>query len=145
MPSSEAQKPFIGKAAPSDAPPTFNRDHLSEYYSSSAATYTFRAQFASDTARHAIEDASTEWDEGTAPWHDLATVEFPAQETFSSGRRVWWEDTVALSPWNGVKEHRPLGSINRLRRKVYAMSRAKRQEGNSRVVKFPESVDEMPE
>ena len=138
------QKPYIDKAAPFDATETFNRDHLHDYYSSNAATYTLRAQFASDTSKHAVEDASTEWDTNTAPWHDLATVEFPAQETFSAERRVWWEDTIALSPWNGIKAHRPLGSINRLRRTVYAMSRAKRQEGNSKVVSFPRSADEMP-
>lgn len=91
-----------------------------------------------------MEDASTEWDIDTAPWHDLATLEIPAQETYSDARRLWWEEKIALSPWSGLTAHRPLGSINRLRKRVYAMGRAHRAERNGQEVKFPAKVDEIP-
>lgn len=144
-PTSPDQQEYHNKLIPSDACPTFHRTSLHEYYTSHSATYTFRAQFASDLTKHAVEDASTEWDVKTAPWHDIATLDIPKQETYSDARRLWWEEKIALSPWSGLADHRPLGSINRLRKKVYAMSRAHRAEGNGQEVQFPSSADEMPE
>jgi hypothetical protein len=80
-----------------------------------------------------------------APWHDIATITFPSQESFSDERRIWWEDKIALSPWVGVKEHRPLGGINRLRKRVYEETKNGRARGNRSEVHFPKSVDELPE
>lgn len=142
-PASDNQQDLSGQTIPSDAGPTFHRDHLAEHYTTRIGRYVFRAQFASDTFKHAVEDASTEWDINTAPWHDLAIVEFPSQATFSAERRTWWEDKIALSPWNGLKAHRPLGSINRLRKMVYQMSQSKRETGNSQKINFP-SENNMP-
>jgi hypothetical protein len=144
-PASDAQKPYEGKTIPSSADGIYHRESLHSYYTFNSATYTLRAQFASDLSKHPVEDASIEWDEKTAPWHDLATITFPAQETFSDARRVWWEDHIALTPWSGLKDHKPLGSINRLRDKVYKMGRGHRGKGNDKEVYFPKSVEEMPE
>lgn len=57
---------------------------------------------------------------------------------------MWWEDKVALSPWDGLKDLSPLGSIIRLRRKVYHSGGDHRAEGNKTAVNFPKSADEMP-
>lgn len=121
------------------------RNHVSSYFSSRSAKYVFRAQFASDLAHQPVEDASTAWDEFLSPWHDLATVEFPSQDSYSDARRTWWEDKIALSPFNGLEEHRPLGSVNRLRKRVYEASRRYRAERNrDEVPYFPKSIDEFP-
>jgi hypothetical protein len=79
------------------------------------------------------------------PWHDIATITFPSQESFSDERRRWLEDKIALSPWVGVKEHRPLGGINRLRKRVSEETRNGRARENRSEVYFPKSVDELPE
>lgn len=108
----------------------------------------FRAQFASDLSRQPVEDASTVWDDYFSPWHDLAIVEFQSQDTFSDARRTWWDDRIALSPFNGLIEHMPLGSVNRLRKKVYQTSRMYRALKNGYHDKepyFPQFIDEMPE
>lgn len=104
--------------------------------------YILRAQFATDAQRHPIDDASVEWD---AAWIDLADLTFPVQETWSDARRVWWEDRIALSPWHGLEDHRPLGSLGRARRKAYEISRLKREMGNDVVVKLAVGVNEMPD
>lgn len=80
-----------------------------------------------------------------APWHDIATVTFSSQETFSDARRIWWEDKIALSPWVGVVDHKPLGGINRLRKRVYDEVKKGRARGNQTEVYFPNSADELPE
>ncbi|WWD19701.1 hypothetical protein CI109_104165 [Kwoniella shandongensis] len=145
LPTSSDQDEFKGQTIPSDADTTFHRDHLRAYYSSKGTSYVLRAQFASDLKSHPVEDASVEWSELTSPWHDLATLTFPSQETFSDARRIWWEDRIGLSPWDGLADHRPLGSINRLRKKAYEMSRAFREKGNQTKVYLPLNVDDMPE
>jgi len=143
-PRSPAQDELAGKTIPSGVSTTFHRDHLREFYASQGTSYTLRVQFASDLSRHPVEDASVEWDEKTAPWHEIGTIEFPSQETFSDDRRIWWEDKTALSPWDGIVDHKPLGSINRLRKRVYAKGRGHRAAGNQVKVEFPDSADEMP-
>jgi hypothetical protein len=49
-----------------------------------------------------------------------------------------------LNPWDALAEHQPLGSINRLRKVVYEMSRKKREALNDVETKWVGSVDEIP-
>ncbi|WVW86266.1 hypothetical protein I302_108308 [Kwoniella bestiolae CBS 10118] len=144
LPTHPSQGEYISTTIPKDASTTYHRDHLREYYSSSPTEYKLRAQFCSDLSNQPVENASVEWKESTAPWYDLATLRFEPQDTFSDARRVWWEDRIGLSPWDGLKDHRPLGSINRLRHKAYEMSRKFRGKGNQREVYLPLSVGDMP-
>lgn len=143
-PKAPQQTELTSKTIPSDASATFHRDHLHDYFASNPATYSFRVQFTSDLKTHPVEDASVPWDEVMAPWHEVAEITFDQQESFSDARRVWWEDRIALSPWNGVKDHRPLGGINRLRKRVYEFTREGRQR-NGKTVCFPKSDDEFPQ
>jgi hypothetical protein len=84
------------------------------------------------------------WDEATAPYQTIAILEFPPQNSLDAERRVFWEDRMKLNPWNGLAEHRPLGSINRLRKIVYDMSRQKREAVNAASTKHVNDVSEMP-
>lgn len=51
---------------------------------------------------------------------------------------------MRLSPWDALAEHQPLGSINRLRKTVYAMSKQKREKENATQTKAVSSIDEIP-
>lgn len=84
------------------------------------------------------------WDEATAPYQTIATVEFPPQDALSAERRMFWEDRMKLSPWNALAEHQPLGSINRLRKMVYEMSAKNRASLNAAEINRVNSVDEIP-
>jgi hypothetical protein len=59
-------------------------------------------------------------------------------------KRVFWEDKMKLNPWDALVEHRPLGSINRLRKIVYEMSKKKREAVNATSTKAVNSIDEIP-
>lgn len=149
VPDTEQQKEY-GKQSQYSSSDSYTvlKDHIRDHYASKGTRYIYRAQFVSDLEQQPVEDASTAWDEYLSPWHDLAIVEFPAQETFSEKRRTWWDDLIALSPFNGLDDHRPLGSVNRLRKKVYQASRKYRAVKNGGLLDepyFPESVDDMPE
>jgi hypothetical protein len=55
---------------------------------------------------------------------------------------LWvWVD----SSWNCIPEHRPLGSIQRVRLKAYETSSLYRHEMNQQQRIEPRSVDEMPD
>ena len=84
------------------------------------------------------------WDEATAPYQTIATVEFPPQDALSAQRRVFWEDRMKLNPWDALTEHQPLGSINRLRKTVYEMSAKHRASINATEIRRVDSVDEIP-
>lgn len=130
----------------SDEQPDAQRSLLADHFSTNPAVYTLRAQFSSSLDKQPVEDASVIWSEVTAPWYDLGEVRFEqSQDVLSAERVEWWEDRIALSPWGGLDEHRPLGSINRLRKRVYEASRARRGQANGEEVYFPRNVDEMPQ
>jgi hypothetical protein len=84
------------------------------------------------------------WDEATAPYQTFATVEFLPQDVLTAERRVFWEDKMKLNPWDALAEHQPLGSINRLRKTVYEMSKKKREAVNATATMAVNSLDEIP-
>lgn len=51
---------------------------------------------------------------------------------------------MKLNPWDALAEHQPLGSINRLRKTVYEMSRKNREAINATETKRVDGVDEIP-
>jgi hypothetical protein len=84
------------------------------------------------------------WDEATAPYQTIAVIGFPPQDALTAEQRTFWEDRMKLSPWDALSEHQPLGSINRLRKTVYGMSRKKREAVNATATKPVNSIDEIP-
>ena len=84
------------------------------------------------------------WHEATAPYQTIASVEFPPQDALTAERRVFWEDKIKLNPWDALAEHQPLGSINRLRKTVYEMSKRKRRAMNATSTMAVNSLDEIP-
>lgn len=120
------------------------RDWLADYFASHGAKYELKIQLGTSPEHHPTEDGSVVWDEATAPYQTIATVEFPPQNALSDDRRTFWEDKMKLSPWDALAEHRPLGSINRLRKIVYDMSRTKRESVNATQTKAVNGVSEIP-
>lgn len=94
------------------------RDWLVEYFAEHGAKYELKIQLGTSPEHHPTEDGSVVWDEATAPYQAIATIEFPPQDALSAERRTYWEDCMKLSPWDALAEHQPLGSINRLRKIV---------------------------
>lgn len=119
-------------------------DWLFDYFKGSPAKYEVKIQLGTSPAHHPTEDASVVWDEVTAPYQTIGTVEFPVQDSFSQERRVFWEDHMALDPWKGLATHRPLGSINRLRKVVYGQSQKRRDRLNAKTSVDVQSIDQVP-
>ena len=65
-----------------------------------------------------MEDATVTWDERLSPFVHVGRLHIPAQQFESKGQQRYCED-LSFTPWHALPEHRPLGSLNRLRKPVY--------------------------
>ena len=65
-----------------------------------------------------VEDARTQWSEEAAPFYKVATIHIPKQE-FDSRDQLTFCENLSFTPWHALPDHKPLGSINRLRKVVY--------------------------
>jgi hypothetical protein len=65
-----------------------------------------------------VEDAKTRWDEADAPFYKVATLRIPRQDFDSAMQHAFCEN-LSFTPWHALPEHKPLGSINRVRKIVY--------------------------
>ncbi|KAF1344105.1 catalase-like domain-containing protein [Delphinella strobiligena] len=143
FPVREEQKQSAEPVQKSD-PEGILSDRLFDYFQGKEAKYEIKIQLGTDPAHHPTEDASVVWDETTAPYQILGTVTFPPQDSFNQARRVAWEDRLLLDPWRGLADHRPLGSVNRLRKGVYPHSRKQRDAMNASESKDAHSIDDIP-
>jgi catalase len=66
-----------------------------------------------------IENACTFWDEKKYPFEKVAMITIRPQDINAREEAC---ERLEFSPWHGLVEHRPLGSINRMRRTVYEKS-----------------------
>src|SRR5262249_40184185 len=106
------------------------RDVIVEHFRREGAEYQLRAQLCVDLDRMPVEDASVLWLENLSPHQPIAKLRIPAQEAFSPARRVFGDDVLSFTPWNGIEEHQPLGAIMRVRKPVYEQSSRFRHEMN---------------
>ena len=105
------------------------RQAMKHHLAESDASFDVAVQFQTDPTRMPIEDASVEWDAGESPFIPVAQLRIPRQD-FEATDRMAWCETAAFDPWHCLAEHRPLGSMNRARRRIYpelARLRAERQ------------------
>jgi hypothetical protein len=84
-------------------------------------------QFQTDSHRMPIEDASIEWKEEDSPYVPVARVHIPPQSADDAALQAEGE-RMAFNPWHCLEEHRPLGNMNRARRRIYEAMAAFRAE-----------------
>ncbi len=96
-----------------DDDPDRLRHALETHLREQEVTFDFQVQFQTDPATMPIEDAVVEWDEEESPFVSVATITIPKQE-LTDAFESW-----SFRPWHALKEHAPLGGINRVRRAIY--------------------------
>jgi hypothetical protein len=145
FPLGEAQKKAEHETIAEDAPSNTISTQLQKFHKQNAVTYSFCVQLLQNQDEQPVEDIGVEWDEKKYPFEQVATIEFPPQDSWIPAFRVWWDDRITLNSWHGLKEHQPLGSTNRMRRVVYAESRKLRMKVNGWADYIePASVKEVP-
>ena len=119
---------------------------LREYFASAGddMTYDLRVQLCEDIKEQPVEDASVQWDEEKYPFRTVAELRLPRQDSFDPARRNFWDEYMKLNVWAGSDEHRPLGSVNRLRKSLYQRSQEMRAHLNNIALQEVKTVDQIP-
>jgi hypothetical protein len=120
------------------------REAIIEFFAARGAEWELRVQLCTDLSAMPIEDAKTVWPEDRSPYVAVARILVPPQTGWSEARSRAVDDGMAFSPWHGLAAHRPLGSVNRLRRQAYEMARQFRASRNGHSVGEPRSLDDFP-
>lgn len=119
------------------------REAVIDYFSQHEAEWELRVQLCTDLQSMPIEDSSVEWPQEQSPYVAVARLTAPRQAGWSRVLSVLVDDGMQFSPWHCVAAHRPIGSIMRVRRAVYAMSARFRTERNGAPLRELSSLDEL--
>jgi hypothetical protein len=111
---------------PSRLTDAYLRDALKERLSMAEASFEFCLQFQTDAAKMPIEDASVEWKEDDSPYVPVARIVI-ARQDINLAETVSRCEAVVFNPWCSLVDHRPLGNMNRARRRIYQAMAAFRQ------------------
>ncbi|MFC9873276.1 catalase family protein [Nocardia salmonicida] len=133
-----------GQPVDSDAGVNAHQDLIVDFFAAHSATYELRAQLCTNAATMPIEDATVPWPEGESPHRTIATIRFDVQDPYTPQRRAYGDDVLSFNSWRGLDAHRPLGSINRLKKRVYEASSNYRHDVNNAPRVEPRDATELP-
>lgn len=120
------------------------RGVVREHFGRHGGIWALRVQLCTDLDRMPIEDASVPWPEAQSPWHTVALLTLPAQNSWSAARSEAIDDGMSFSPWHGLAAHRPIGSIMRVRKAAYAAAAHFRAQTNGVSVAEPQDLTALP-
>jgi hypothetical protein len=100
---------------PREASDNYLRDDLEHRLSTRDACFDIMVQTRGEPALFPVEDASVVWDEAQRPPERVARLLIPKQKLVDDDAC----EKLQLNPWHALREHQPLGSLNRSRLAVY--------------------------
>jgi hypothetical protein len=109
--------------------PNYLRENMRTQLAFDTFYFDFMVQFQSDPYTMPIEDPMVSWDERASPFRKLATIVIPPQN-FDRAAPMEFGEKLVYNPWRCLPEHRPLGGINRSRKKVYEVTSTFRKKRN---------------
>jgi hypothetical protein len=116
------------------------RDAVVDYFSREGGEWELRVQLCTDLDKMPIEDPSVEWPEALSPYVTVARLRAGPQAAWNEALSQAVDEGMQFNPWHALADHRPLGSINRVRKAVYAMSKRFRAERNGVAVAEPRDL-----
>jgi hypothetical protein len=144
-PLSESVKGLKDQPLPPDAGRDAYRAMVAEFFRTNVAEYELQVQLCTDPAAMPIEDATVEWPERDSPYVGVAKLTFPVQNTDTPQRWAYGDDVLSFNSWRALEAHRPLGSINRLKKLVYEASSDYRHRVNNVPRMEPKDVADLPD
>jgi hypothetical protein len=144
-PLSNNVKALEPQLVPPDAGKEAFRDSVVDFFRSNSAEYELRVQLCTNTVTMPIEDATVAWPEADSPHIPVAKITFSAQNPDTAARRAFGDDVLSFNSWRGLEAHRPLGSINRLKKLVYEASSDSRHRVNNIARLEPSDVADLPD
>jgi hypothetical protein len=105
------------------------REALVAHLGRQEARFEFLVQLQTDPEAMPIEDPTVEWDEAKSPPTKVATLRIPIQQFDTTAVREF-DENLSFTPWHALETHRPLGGVNRCRRRVYDAISVERHRDN---------------
>ncbi|MDA2893839.1 catalase family protein [Mycolicibacterium sp. BiH015] len=120
-------------------------DAVTQHFGSHGAEYAISAQLCTDTTEMPLDDATVPWSEKKSPYHPVGVIRYPKQTAYSEDLKTFGDDRLTFNSWRGIIEHTPLGSINRLKLRVYAESSKFRHQRNQVPDYEPADLSDFPD
>ena len=120
------------------------RTAVVEFFHSNPAEFEVGVQLCTNLDRMPVDNANMEWPEDESPYRPVARLSLPAQDAYSPERQTYVEEVLAFCPAHSLAAHRPLGSIMRARMRAYEVLGKARRRENSRPIREPRSIAELP-
>jgi hypothetical protein len=139
-PSSDALRLLTGAEVDLKDKPDGLREAVIEHFSREGGEWELRVQLCTDLDKMPIEDASVEWPQDLSPYVTVAILRAPPQAAWSEALAQAVDEGMQFNPWHALQDHRPLGSVNRARMAVYAMSKRFRGERNGVEIREPSDL-----
>jgi len=95
--------------------PHYLREAMASHLSTRPATLAFCVQLPHDAAAQQIDDSTRHWESEPV---QVATITIEPQD-FRKPAQDGLAETISFNPWHCLPEHRPLGTVNLARRRVY--------------------------
>jgi hypothetical protein len=116
-----AAKPVLQRKSEMPRKPVsdnYLRERLQEQLAQESVSFDFMLQVQKDPYAMPIENALIPWSEEVSPFIKVATIKI-LRQSFDSPEQMVNCDNLSFTPWHSLPEHRPIGSISRVRRIVY--------------------------
>ncbi len=119
----------------------FLRINMAQTLNDNEVRYDFLVQFQTDAELMPVEDPTVAW---KSPFVKLATLIIPPQ-IFDSKEQMEFGDNLSFNAWHSLPQHRPLGSFNRIRKRVYeALSKYRHDKNGIPAFEPQDSPDFLP-
>ena len=136
---------LANRPLPAEGGPNVLRESVRAHFAERGGVWELRAQLCTDLAAMPVEDPAAVWPEAASPYVAVARITVPPQSAWSPERAAAVDEGMGFDPWHGLAAHRPLGSIMRVRRVVYAALRASRAERSGRAIEEPRAAPVLPD
>lgn len=103
---------------PARPSPNYLREAMARTLEDGDWRFGFMVQVQTDAHLMPIEDATVKWPERLSPYVPVGELRLPAQ-SFDSDEQLAFADNLRYNPWHSLAAHKPLGSVNRVRKRVY--------------------------
>ena len=136
VPASENLKALAGQKVDIGKDSDAIRHAVQAFFEDQTAVWELQVQLCRDLETMPVESVEA-WDEEKSPFVTVARITAAPQSAWTDERSEAVDDGMHFSPWNGIADHQPLGSIMRLRKLAYQRSAAFRSQRNQTPVTEP--------
>ncbi|MEE4026037.1 catalase family protein [Gordonia sp. PKS22-38] len=144
VPRSPEVRALVGAPMPDNGGVNALAESVIDFFALHDAEYELQVQLCTDLESMPIEDATKEWDHRRSPYRPVAVIRYPRQNPYTPERRAFGDDVLSFNSWRGLDAHRPLGSINRLKKRVYEASSQYRHQVNHAPMLEPSDESQLP-